>query len=258
MFLRDILTKNCVVTQQELIVDPELLEDVQARLVVWGLYPKHQVDGKWGRLTEGALIGFCKRVHLNSAASRRYGASFASALLGKPTELITGAQAAAIFGRMPTSEQMADLNRCLVTFDINTPARLKHFTSQISHESCCLRYCLELASGAAYEGRKDLGNIYPGDGVKFKGCGWIQVTGRHWHTLFSQFIGDPKVVELGSVYTSKVYPATISGFWWMKNSMNDYIDSGATLEQVTKRINGGFNGILERRKYYAIACKVIS
>ena len=259
MFLRDILTKNCVVTQQELIADPALLEDVQARLVVWGLYPKHQVDGRFGRLTEGALINFCNRVHLNSAASKRYGASFATALLGKPTELITGSQAAAIFGRLPSPDQMADLNRCLVTFEINTPARMQMFASQICHESCCLRYCLELASGAAYEGRKDLGNIYKNDGIKFKGAGWIQVTGRHWHTLFSKFIGDPKVVELGSTYTSKVYPASISGFWWRENNLNSFIDKGATIEQVSARVNGihPANGLSDRKKYHAIACKVI-
>lgn len=70
------------------------------------------------------------------------------------------------------------LNDTMMSFNIDTPLRQAHFLAQLGHESGSLRYVREIASGEAYEGRKDLGNVCPGDGVKFKGRGLIQLTGR--------------------------------------------------------------------------------
>lgn len=258
MLLTDIISKSCVLTQDELIADVTLLRDIQTRLVAWGMYPEKKVDGLWGRLTEGAIINFCNRVHLNSYSKKMYGASFAQALLDKPSELITTAQATAIFGRMPTPEQMADLNRCLVRFEINTPVRLRHFTSQIAVESGNLKWMKELASGEAYEGRRDLGNTQPGWGKLYKGAGAIQLTGFYNYKAFSKFIGDPKVIELGCDYVARVFPFTSAAFFWHRSALNAKCDRGASVEQITRIVNGGQTGIVERKRYYAIACKVIS
>ena len=178
--------------------------------------------------------------------------------MGKPTELITGSQAAAIFSRMPSPKQLADLNSCLVRFDINTPARIRAFTSQAAHETCGLRYLRELASGEAYEGRRDLGNIKPGWGRLYRGGGVLQTTGRYNYEKLFKEVGDPKILELGADYVAEYYPFTSGGVWWRDNQMNALVDSGATVEQITKRVNGGQNGILDRKRYYAIACKVIN
>ena len=70
------------------------------------------------------------------------------------------------------------LNDAMDEFTINTPQRQAMFLAQIAHESGELRYVEEIASGAAYEGRADLGNTEPGDGVRYKGRGLIQITGR--------------------------------------------------------------------------------
>ena len=81
---------------------------------------------------------------------------------------------------------MPVLNKHLPAHGIDTPLRLAHL-AQVGHETMSFYYYREIASGEAYEGRKDLGNIRKGDGVKFKGRGAIQVTGRNNYSEASQF-----------------------------------------------------------------------
>src|SRR5918992_3196345 len=73
--------------------------------------------------------------------------------------------------------------------EITTPVRARMFLAQVMHESAALRYFEEIASGAAYEGRRDLGNVRPGDGRRFKGRVPIQLTGRANYTLFGKLLG---------------------------------------------------------------------
>jgi predicted chitinase len=152
--------------------------------------------------------------------------------------------------------EIADLNQCLIRFNITTPSRIRHFLSQISHESGGGRYMKEIASGDAYESRKDLGNIQPGDGRKFKGAGVIQMTGRANYQSFANFIKDPRVME-GVDYVAEKYPFTSAGFWWMNNKMNELCDTNPTVEQVTRRVNGGLNGLADRKMYYQRTLQVI-
>jgi putative chitinase len=152
--------------------------------------------------------------------------------------------------------EVVELNRCLEQFEITTPDRIRHFLSQISHESGGGRYKRELASGDAYEGRKDLGNTQPGDGRKYKGAGYIQLTGRANYQAFSNFMKDPKVME-GVDYVAENYPFTSAGFWWSNNKMNQLCDKNPTVEQVTLRVNGGYNGLSDRKKYYSRCLEII-
>jgi putative chitinase len=172
-------------------------------------------------------------------------------------DIITKEQAESVYGVKMSDFLFKNLIECMTRFEINTPPRIRHWLAQTGHESAGLRYFLELASGAAYNGRKDLGNIYPGDGPKYRGTGALQVTGRNWHTQFSNYIGDPLVISKGATYTAQKYSFTISGFWWMKNNMNRMIDKGATIEQTTKRINGGLTGLQDRKLYYSRALSII-
>ena len=63
-------------------------------------------------------------------------------------------------------------------FGITTALRAAHYIAQVAHETGQLQWLEELASGAQYEGRKDLGNVCKGDGKRFKGRGYLQTTGR--------------------------------------------------------------------------------
>lgn len=154
-------------------------------------------------------------------------------------------------------DELKDLNRCLAKFQINTPQRIRHFMAQIAHESGGLKWLKELASGDDYEGRKDLGNIYPGDGRKYKGAGAIQLTGRANYQALSAYLSDADVMK-GVDYVADVYPFTSAGFWWHNNAMNSLCDRpDVTVEAVTLRVNGGTKGLADRIKYYSKACEVI-
>lgn len=177
-------------------------------------------------------------------------------LLDAAKPLITEVQAETIFYRQITTAQLKDLNGCLSRFKINTPPRMRHFLSQVAHESAGLKYLKELATGDAYEGRRDLGNVKPGDGRRFKGGGALQVTGRANYQALCNYLGDPRVME-GCDYLADTLPFTASGHWWTRNSMNVLCDQGATVEQITRRVNGGLNGLNDRKFYYAIALRVI-
>ena len=174
----------------------------------------------------------------------------------KPRELVSMAQAKAVFMREPTSAQLADLNACLERFSINTNFRICHFLAQVGHESGGLRWLMELATGDNYEGRGDLGNVQPGDGRRFKGAGAIQLTGRFNYQRFADFIKDQRIME-GCAYVAATYPFTSAGFWWQLNGINQLIDHGYSCRQISARINGSdpANGLADREAYFTRATR---
>ena len=140
------------------------------------------------------------------------------------------------------------LNSAMQEFGITNVARECAFLAQIAHESGELRYVKELASGEQYEGRKDLGNTEPGDGVRFKGRGLIQITGRANYDACGNALGldlldEPNLLELPT-------NACRSAAWfWSKHGLNELADNGG-FEVITRRINGGLNGYADRLAYY--------
>jgi len=151
--------------------------------------------------------------------------------------------------------EIVEMNKCLDMYEITTPERIRHFLSQTAHESGGGRYKKELASGEAYNNRSDLGNG-PTEGPMYKGAGYIQLTGKYNYSRLSEYLNDPRVME-GVDYVAENLPFTSAGYWWMDNSMNDLIDSGADVLAVTKRVNGGTNGLADREHYYHICLEVI-
>ena len=136
-------------------------------------------------------------------------------------------------------------------FSIDAPARLAAFLAQVGHESGGLQYVEELASGSAYEGRKDLGNIHQGDGVRYRGHGLIQITGRANHRemqpllLLAGYDDVPDFEAHPEALCEPRWAAASAGAYWHRRSLNDLADRGE-FEAITRRINGGLNGQADR------------
>lgn len=126
-------------------------------------------------------------------------------------------------------------------------AELAAFMAQVAHESDGFNTAKEYASGSAYEGRKDLGNTQPGDGKRYKGRGYIQLTGRSNYekagkALGLDLVGNPSLAEDPEV------AADVSVWFWetqVRPQVPDFLDT----ERVTKVVNGGFNGLSDRKSY---------
>lgn len=152
--------------------------------------------------------------------------------------------------------EVEEMNECFYRFDITTPERIRHFLSQTAHESGGGKWMRELSDGWYLEGRTDIGNVVPGDGPKYKGAGYLQLTGRANYEMLMRYTGDQRVME-GVDYVADTYPFTSAGAWWEANRMNDLIDSGASVEDVTRRVNGGYNGLDDRKYYYNRCLQVV-
>ena len=148
------------------------------------------------------------------------------------------------------------LNATMAEFIINTPARQASFLALLAHESGQLVYVRELASGAAYEGRKDLGNVQLGDGVRFRGRGLIQVTGRSNYAACGTALGLDLLAQ-PALLEQTVNACRSAGWFWQSRGLNALADAGDQVA-VTKRVNGGTNGLAERLAYFKVAQRVLA
>lgn len=172
--------------------------------------------------------------------------------------MITSAQLRKI---MPQAGRRADLflpylNAAMDEFEINTTKRRGSFLAQVAHETMQLTFTREIASGVRYEGRKDLGNTQPGDGVRFRGRGLIQVTGRANYTacmmaLDIDCVDHPELLELPE------HAARSAGWFWKTHGLNELADTGDQVK-VTRRVNGGVNGLADRLAFFETAERVLA
>ena len=157
---------------------------------------------------------------------------------------------------MPTAGARAEkyvtvINKWSSHFGIDTPLRMAHWLAQVAHESGEFLFTKELASGKAYEGRKDLGNTQKGDGVKYKGRGLIQITGRANYAAYSKYCGYD-VVAKPELLEQPVGAVKSAMWYWQTRGLNALADKDDVLT-ITKRINGGTNGLASRKAYLARA-----
>lgn len=141
-----------------------------------------------------------------------------------------------------------ELGEAMHRFDITTSKRARMFIAQLAHESGGFIYREEIASGEAYEGRRDLGNVHPGDGRRYKGRSYIQITGRANYNEISQALGVDFVSHPARLAEPK-YAALAAAWWWRRHGLNQIADSGDFIA-ATKRINGGTNGLANRQSIY--------
>lgn len=135
----------------------------------------------------------------------------------------------------------------LDSYAINSYLRIAHFMGQVTHECAGFRTTEEFASGAAYEGRKDLGNVHKGDGRKYKGRGLIQLTGRFNYTAMADTLGLP-LVDRPEMAAEPLLSLTIACEYWKSRKINDPADDD-DLVRVTRKVNGGTNGLADRSLY---------
>lgn len=158
------------------------------------------------------------------------------------------------------------LDSAIREFAIDNPARTAAFLAQLAHESAEFRFMEELwgptPAQRRYEppGRlaADLGNTEPGDGRRFKGRGPIQITGRANYRRFGELLGLDLIASPARAAAPDV-GFRIAGLFWSRKGLNELADqaTGAAFREITRRINGGLNGVAERQRYYRVARTVL-
>jgi putative chitinase len=157
------------------------------------------------------------------------------------------------------------LRETCTLFQIDASQRIAMFLAQIGHESGGLRYVREIwgptSAQARYEGRKDLGNTQAGDGKRYMGRGLIQMTGRSNYgqvrdglrklmANVPDFAADPAVLEQAP------WAALSAGWFWDSRKLNVHADQNE-FTAVTRKINGGLNGLDDRQRLLAGAEKAL-
>ena len=176
---------------------------------------------------------------------------------------LTGMQLVAIMpsARKRYTDYLKYINKYADEFKINTPLRMAHYLAQIAHESCELKYTVEQGSKSYFD-KYDTGKLAArlgntpqkdGDGYTFRGRGLIQITGKANYEAYKKYckfdvVSNPQLLEmpLGAVRSSMWFFAVYA-------NLLKYADADDILT-ITKKINGGTNG-LDSRKAYLIKAK---
>jgi putative chitinase len=227
-------------------------EDVKSLQEKLGL----KADGSFGPGTEKAVKEWQTKNGL--VADGVIGDKSWSKLFPEVNEVVLDPSSALAFvqkvkGHIP-EKVFQQIPATCAAFNIITPLRLAHFLAQCALESGNFKYTKELGDDSyfqKYEGRKALGNTQPGDGLKFKGRGYIQLTGRANYDKFSKFVNEDCVVNPDLVSTK--YPMLSAAYFFNSNKLWTICDQGSTdviVEKVTRRVNGGINGLKERQEYF--------
>lgn len=172
--------------------------------------------------------------------------------------MISDAEFAAIaprVGAAKRAEYLPLMQEAMRGFGIVGRLREAAFIAQIAHETDGFHTLEEYASGAAYEGRADLGNTEKGDGRRFKGRGAIQLTGRANYQTYGRLLG-LRLEQQPELAALPKHAFLIAGLYWSKHGLNKLADR-QDFVGITRVINGGTNGLADRQTYYRRALAVL-
>ena len=174
-----------------------------------------------------------------------------------------------IMPRLPAAKRTTHLpflQSAMTEFAIDRPAREAAFVAQLAHESGELRFMEEIWGPTPAQRRYEppstlatrLGNTEPGDGKRFKGRGPIQITGRANYKRFGDLLGLDLVADPARAAVPEV-AFRVAGLFWSKKGLNELADlaTAESFREITRRINGGFNGLADREHFYALARTVL-
>lgn len=161
---------------------------------------------------------------------------------------------------------LVPLNSAMEEFGINTPLRIAAFMAQILHESGSFRYVEELASGKAYEYRKDLGNLDKAalkaahaqgatTGRFYKGRGPIQITGYYNYRDCGKAL-DLDLVNNPVILTDPLNGCRAAAWFWSTRKLNALADE-REFKRITRVINGGYTHLKEREANYLLCTAVL-
>jgi len=160
---------------------------------------------------------------------------------------------------------ISSLNLAMLNRQINTPQRAAAFLAQIGHESGELHYVRELGSDQ-YLSKYDTGVLAArlgntpeadGDGQKYRGRGLIQITGRRNYLACSQALfGDDRLLLQPQLLEQPPWACESAAWFWQSNGLNELADKGQ-FTTITRRINGGLNGLDARLQLWARAKAVL-
>lgn len=135
---------------------------------------------------------------------------------------------------------------------INTPLRVRGFLAQACAETDRFRTLVEYGSASyftRYDGRKDLGNLQPGDGARFKGRGLLQTTGRANYAALATATGLDCVNHPELLEDPANAVEAACRFWVSRPGLNAAADA-ADVKRTTLLINGGYNGLTDRQTFF--------
>ena len=183
--------------------------------------------------------------------------------------MLTAEQLQSIMPAVPAKRRDAllpFLQAAMTEFAIESPARTAAFLAQLAHESGQFRFMEEIWGPTIAQRRYEpastlattLGNSEVGDGKRFKGRGPIQITGRANYRRFGDLLGTDLVADPARAALPEL-AFRIAGLFWSKKGLNELADRATpdAFREITRRINGGFNGLEDRQKFYAVARTVL-
>lgn len=172
---------------------------------------------------------------------------------------LTNDQLQRVMPNLPAAKRalyLPPLQAAMTAYGIDTPLRAAAFLAQLAHESGEFRWMEELWGPTPAQKRYEppselaakLGNTQPGDGKRYKGRGPIQITGRYNYAKYGGLLGRDLVGQPALAAAPEIAFAT-AGLFWQSNGLNELADARQFVA-ITRRINGGTNGLADRQMYY--------